>query len=199
MAGPSTQQQLFLLVQCYGNRLGHGKGRQMPIHYGSKALNFHTISSPLATQLPHAVGAAYTLKVRHGAVVPLLVQHPAEQLTSTAHCLATDMHELCFTLLSWRMWSTWRLCLPACTAATAQLSLCSLTTYRVPCTQTCMCCRMIGAPCLQLDRKKACAVAYFGEGASSEGDFHAAANFASTLGAPVIFICRNNGGHCLLC
>jgi hypothetical protein len=24
----------------------------MPVHYGSKALNFHTISSPLATQLP---------------------------------------------------------------------------------------------------------------------------------------------------
>ncbi len=35
----------------------------MPVHYGSKALNFHTISSPLATQLPQAVGAAYALKV----------------------------------------------------------------------------------------------------------------------------------------
>ena len=80
----STLQQLFLLVQCYGNRLGHGKGRQMPIHYGSKALNFHTISSPLATQLPHAVGAAYTLKVHDGVMVPLLMQHPSQQLSSTA-------------------------------------------------------------------------------------------------------------------
>ena len=35
----------------------------MPVHYGSKALNFHTIGSSLATQLPHAVGAAYALKV----------------------------------------------------------------------------------------------------------------------------------------
>ena len=52
------------MLQCYGNILGHGKGRQMPIHYGSKELNFHTISSPLATQLPHAVGAAYALKVQ---------------------------------------------------------------------------------------------------------------------------------------
>jgi 2-oxoisovalerate dehydrogenase E1 component alpha subunit len=34
---------------------------------------------------------------------------------------------------------------------------------------------------------------YFGEGAASEGDFHAALNFAATLGAPVLFICRNNG------
>jgi hypothetical protein len=29
-----------------------GKGKQMPIHYGSRDLNFVTISSPLATQMP---------------------------------------------------------------------------------------------------------------------------------------------------
>ncbi|KAL4854263.1 2-oxoisovalerate dehydrogenase subunit alpha 2 [Chlorella vulgaris] len=92
--------------QCFGNIHEQGKGRQMPIHYGSKSLNFHTISSTLATQLPHAVGAAYALK---------------------------------------------------------------------------------------LQKRNACAVAYFGEGAASEGDFHAALNFAATLKAPVVFICRNNG------
>lgn len=37
------------------------------------------------------------------------------------------------------------------------------------------------------------AVAFFGEGAASEGDFHAALNIAATRGAPAIFICRNNG------
>ncbi len=36
----------------------------MPVHYGSAALNFQTISSPLATQLPQAAGAAYALKLR---------------------------------------------------------------------------------------------------------------------------------------
>lgn len=92
--------------QCYGNEREQGKGRQMPVHYGAKALNFHTVSSPLATQLPHAAGAAYALK---------------------------------------------------------------------------------------LDGKQAVSVAYFGEGAASEGDFHAALNFAATLSCPVIFICRNNG------
>lgn len=35
--------------------------------------------------------------------------------------------------------------------------------------------------------------AYFGEGSASEGDFHAALNFAATRSCPVIFICRNNG------
>lgn len=35
--------------------------------------------------------------------------------------------------------------------------------------------------------------AYFGEGAASEGDFHAALNIAATRSCPVVFICRNNG------
>ena len=38
-----------------------------------------------------------------------------------------------------------------------------------------------------------CVVAYFGEGAASEGDFHPALNFAATLECPVVFFCRNNG------
>ncbi|CAK9313780.1 unnamed protein product [Citrullus colocynthis] len=92
--------------QCFGNKDDHGKGRQMPIHYGSNHHNYFTISSPLGTQLPQAVGIAYSLK---------------------------------------------------------------------------------------MDRKDACAVAYFGDGTTSEGDFHAALNLAAVLGAPVVFICRNNG------
>ncbi|KAH9317359.1 hypothetical protein KI387_019128 [Taxus chinensis] len=92
--------------QCFGNSADYGKGRQMPIHYGSNALNYFTISSPIATQIPQAVGAAYSLK---------------------------------------------------------------------------------------MDKKQACAVTYFGDGGSSEGDVHAALNFAAVLEAPVIFICRNNG------
>jgi 2-oxoisovalerate dehydrogenase E1 component alpha subunit len=34
---------------------------------------------------------------------------------------------------------------------------------------------------------------YFGEGAASEGDFHAALNMAATRSCPIVFICRNNG------
>lgn len=94
------------LNQCYGNEADKNKGRQMPVHYGSKDLNFVTISSPLTTQLPQAVGAAFGLK----------------------------------TL-----------------------------------------------------KKDVCVACYFGEGAASEGDAHAALNFAATLDCPVLFICRNNG------
>ncbi|TKW07196.1 hypothetical protein SEVIR_7G291700v4 [Setaria viridis] len=92
--------------QCFGNNMDYGKGRQMPIHYGSNRLNYFTVSSPIATQLPHAVGAAYSLK---------------------------------------------------------------------------------------MDKKDACAITYFGDGGTSEGDFHAALNFAAVMEAPVIFFCRNNG------
>lgn len=35
-------------------------------------------------------------------------------------------------------------------------------------------------------------VATFGDGATSEGDFHAGINFAGTQGAPAVFVCQNN-------
>uniref|UniRef100_A0A8D3E8L2 2-oxoisovalerate dehydrogenase subunit alpha n=1 Tax=Scophthalmus maximus TaxID=52904 RepID=A0A8D3E8L2_SCOMX len=52
----------MFMAQCYANADDLGKGRQMPVHYGSKDLNFVTISSPLATQIPQAAGAAYAVK-----------------------------------------------------------------------------------------------------------------------------------------
>src|SRR5213083_2961316 len=35
-------------------------------------------------------------------------------------------------------------------------------------------------------------MAYFGDGATSEGDFHEAANFAGVWHVPVVFVCQNN-------
>jgi 2-oxoisovalerate dehydrogenase E1 component alpha subunit len=46
-----------------GNQFDNNKGRQMPIHYGSSALNFMTVSSPLTTQVPQAAGAGYSFRV----------------------------------------------------------------------------------------------------------------------------------------
>lgn len=78
----------------------------MPVHYGSEKLNFVTISSPLTTQMPQAVGSAYAFKRnKSGRIV----------------------------------------------------------------------------------------IVYFGDGAASEGDAHAAFNFAATMKCPIIFFCRNNG------
>jgi len=45
----------------------------------------------------------------------------------------------------------------------------------------------------KLEGKAACALAYFGDGSSSEGDFHEAANMAAVFGAPAILFCQNNG------
>ena len=51
------------MAQIFGTRHDTATmGRQMGIHYGSKKHNFQTISSPLATQIPQAAGAAYALK-----------------------------------------------------------------------------------------------------------------------------------------
>jgi 2-oxoisovalerate dehydrogenase E1 component alpha subunit len=49
--------------QCFSNAADLGKGRQMPVHYGSRALQYHTVSSPLGTQIPQSVGVAYKLKL----------------------------------------------------------------------------------------------------------------------------------------
>ena len=92
--------------QLFGNELDYGKGRQMPIHYGSRKLHFMTVSSPLATQIPQATGYAY-----------------GQKLAGEGHCT----------------------------------------------------------------------IVFFGEGAASEGDFHAALNMAAVHEVPVIFFCRNNG------
>lgn len=42
--GFTTEQ---FIDQCYGNVDDKGKGRHMPVHYGSRELNYVTISSPL--------------------------------------------------------------------------------------------------------------------------------------------------------
>jgi 2-oxoisovalerate dehydrogenase E1 component alpha subunit len=44
----------------------------------------------------------------------------------------------------------------------------------------------------RLDKADRVGVVYFGEGAASEGDFAVGINFAATLGAQTLFICRNN-------
>jgi pyruvate dehydrogenase E1 component alpha subunit len=44
----------------------------------------------------------------------------------------------------------------------------------------------------KLRKEERVAITYFGDGATSEGDFHEAMNFASTLEVPVVFFCQNN-------
>jgi 2-oxoisovalerate dehydrogenase E1 component alpha subunit len=95
-----------LVCQFLGNSADLGKGRQMPNHFGSAAIRYATASSPVGTQIIHAVGAAYG-------------------------------------------------------------------------------CRLRG--------EESIAIVYFGDGATSTGDFHAGMNFAAVWNAPVVFFCKNNG------
>ncbi|GIW74855.1 MAG: pyruvate dehydrogenase (acetyl-transferring) E1 component subunit alpha [Phycisphaerales bacterium] len=44
----------------------------------------------------------------------------------------------------------------------------------------------------KIRKEDSVALTYFGDGATSEGDFHEAANFAGVLQVPVVFICQNN-------
>jgi len=53
-----------LLCQFLGNREDYLKGRQMPNHYGSPRFRMAVASSPVGTQMPQAVGAAWSAKLR---------------------------------------------------------------------------------------------------------------------------------------
>src|SRR6266540_2082384 len=44
----------------------------------------------------------------------------------------------------------------------------------------------------KLKGESACAIVYFGDGATSEGSFHEGANFAAVMKAPAILFCNNN-------
>jgi TPP-dependent pyruvate/acetoin dehydrogenase alpha subunit len=46
------------LCQLFGNAEDPVKGRQMPVHHSARFINFVSISSPVGTQIPHAVGTA---------------------------------------------------------------------------------------------------------------------------------------------
>ena len=44
----------------------------------------------------------------------------------------------------------------------------------------------------KLKGESACAIVYFGDGATSEGSFHEGANFAGVMRAPLVLFCNNN-------
>lgn len=45
----------------------------------------------------------------------------------------------------------------------------------------------------RMENREVCALAYFGDGATSKGDFHEGLNFAGVFRAPIVFFCQNNG------
>ena len=58
-----TVDELFLMFFAKGtDRISNG--RQMTHHFGSQARHIASISAPLGTQIPHAVGAAYAMRLQ---------------------------------------------------------------------------------------------------------------------------------------
>jgi len=53
-----------LVAQLFGNSADATKGRQMPNHWCDRSARVVSVSSPVATQLPQSVGAAYAAKTR---------------------------------------------------------------------------------------------------------------------------------------
>jgi pyruvate dehydrogenase E1 component alpha subunit len=51
------------LCQLFGNSEDPVKGRQMPVHHTARSINFVSISSPVGTQIPQAVGTAMAARI----------------------------------------------------------------------------------------------------------------------------------------
>jgi 2-oxoisovalerate dehydrogenase E1 component alpha subunit len=56
----------------FGNEGDPARGRQMPDHYCCRAAHVTSVSSPIATQIPHAVGFSWAAKIKRDALVALV-------------------------------------------------------------------------------------------------------------------------------
>jgi len=73
--GAALMRGLPLQTLCdnmFGNANDTVKGRQMPCHYTCKAVGWASISSPVGTQITHAVGAAWAAKIRRDDAASLV-------------------------------------------------------------------------------------------------------------------------------
>jgi pyruvate dehydrogenase E1 component alpha subunit/2-oxoisovalerate dehydrogenase E1 component alpha subunit len=57
------------IAQCFGNGADPTHGRQMPCHYSDKGAKYVSLSSPIATQVSQAAGAARAAQVKGERVV----------------------------------------------------------------------------------------------------------------------------------
>jgi 2-oxoisovalerate dehydrogenase E1 component alpha subunit len=60
-----------IVDQSFGNANDLTKGRQMPVHWAFADRNIASVSSPIATQICHAVGAAWGAKIKKSGDVML--------------------------------------------------------------------------------------------------------------------------------
>ncbi len=60
-----------IVDQLWGNANDLVKGRQMPNHFAFRDVHFVSASSPIGTQISHAVGAAMAMQRRHDAAVTI--------------------------------------------------------------------------------------------------------------------------------
>ncbi len=62
-----------MMHNMFGNAADSARGRQMPVHFSFiEPIKFFSISSPIGTHLPQAVGAAYAMKLRKEPHVALV-------------------------------------------------------------------------------------------------------------------------------
>ncbi len=77
------------MCQLFGNAEDPVKGRQMPVHHSVRRLNFVSVSSPVGSHIPHAVGTAWAAKLQKTDDVAVAFFGDGATSTPTFHVSAT--------------------------------------------------------------------------------------------------------------
>ena len=77
------------MCQLLGNADDPVKGRQMPVHHSVRSLNFVSVSSPVGSHIPHAVGTAWASKLQKKDDIGLAFFGDGATSTPTFHVSAT--------------------------------------------------------------------------------------------------------------
>ncbi|MEM7200575.1 MAG: pyruvate dehydrogenase (acetyl-transferring) E1 component subunit alpha [Planctomycetota bacterium] len=72
--------------EWFGNAGDLCKGRQMPVHYSMRSINFFSISSPIGTQISQATGAAMAAKIRKEDTVFMTFMGDGGTSSNDFHC-----------------------------------------------------------------------------------------------------------------
>jgi TPP-dependent pyruvate/acetoin dehydrogenase alpha subunit len=75
-----------IVCEWFGNARDLSKGRQMPVHYTMRSLNFFSISSPIGTQISQATGAAMAAKIRGDDTVFMTYMGDGATSSNDFHC-----------------------------------------------------------------------------------------------------------------
>ena len=120
------------LAQCFGNARDVTHGRQMPCHYGAREQNYVTLSSPIATQLPHAVGVAWAMKLQKDPAVCMAYMGDGATSENDFHTSLDTAGRFCLPVVFFCQNNQWAISVPVSGQSRSESLAIKAKAYRMP-------------------------------------------------------------------